>query len=320
MTSLVDDLLDVSRVTRGLVELHVAPLDLRDVVADAVEQATPLMHARRQQLEVAPAAHALDVAGDHKRLVQVLANLLNNAAKYTPEGGRITLSMQLLRTEVLLHVADDGIGMAPDLVERAFDLFSQAERSSDRSLGGLGLGLALVDSLVGLHGGTVVCTSPGLSQGSTFTVRLPRLVDDTAAAPAAAGTVPDSAAPGAGLRIMVVDDNVDAATMLGMLLESTGHTVCVEHDARAALARCQDDPPDVFLLDIGLPEMNGNELARRLRAQASTAGAVLVAVTGYGQAEDRAQTTAAGFDHHLVKPVEMARLFAILDALEVRTA
>jgi signal transduction histidine kinase/ActR/RegA family two-component response regulator len=312
MTGLVDDLLDVSRVTRGLVELSVEPLDIRRIVADAVEQATPLMRERRHHLALELAPDAPVVMGDQNRLVQVLANLLNNAAKYTHEGGHIRLRTEVRAASVLLHVIDDGIGMAPELAERAFDLFTQAERSSDRSLGGLGLGLALVKSIVELHGGTVTCTSPGRHEGSTFTVSLPCVARAAPAATQRALASPAAAAPGAPLRIMVVDDNVDAGTILQMLLQSAGHEVSLEHCPHRALARAAGDPPQVFLLDIGLPEIDGNELAKRLRAHPETAGAVLVAVTGYGQAQDRAQTAAAGFDHHLVKPVDIDRLFSIL--------
>jgi PAS domain S-box-containing protein len=315
MTSLIDDLLDVSRVTRGLVELNMARLDIRHVVNDAVEQVTPIMRARRHHLALALSPEFPQVSGDQKRLVQVMANLLGNAAKYTHEGGHITLTTEVRATHVLLHVTDDGIGMAPDLVDRAFDLFTQAERSSDRSLGGLGLGLALVDSLVGLHGGTVTCSSPGVGHGSSFTVCLPRLPTDESHDTDGASVPADDARHGGTLRIMVVDDNADAAAMLGMLLEASGHAVQVEHGARAALASSAAAPPDVFLLDIGLPDIDGNELAKRLRTQAPTADAVLVAVTGYGQEQDRAQTAAAGFDHHLVKPVDMAKLQAILAAI-----
>jgi PAS domain S-box-containing protein len=314
MTSLVDDLLDVSRVTRGLVTLHRARVDAGTIVDDAVEQVMPLLLARRHTLRVALAQDTPQLDGDPKRLVQVLANLLSNAAKYTPEGGTITVSSEVEAHDVLLHVADNGIGMVPELVASAFDLFTQAERSSDRSAGGLGLGLALVESMVGLHGGTVHCASPGLGQGSLFTVRLPR------PAPEAAGSEGGSdAAPGTGhdgaMRIMVVDDNVDAAAMLAMLLEAGGHHVHVEYGARAALARSETHHYDVFLLDIGLPDIDGNELARRLRAGPMARNAVLVAVTGYGQEQDRAQTAAAGFDHHLVKPVDIAKLQAILAAV-----
>ncbi|QCP15023.1 response regulator [Pseudoduganella umbonata] len=312
MTSLVDDLLDVSRVTRGLAELDMQGLDLHRIVTDAIEQVTPLIRMRGHHLalELTPAAPL--VMGDRNRLVQVFANLLNNAAKYTPEGGHIGLRTEVRPGNVLFHVTDTGIGMAPELAARAFDLFSQAERSSDRSLGGLGLGLALVKSLVQLHGGTVTCASGGLGQGSRFTVCLPRLAaqeDDGAGVLAVEPALHDGGGP---LRIMVVDDNVDAASILALLLESAGHQVVVEYDARDALALSTAGSWDVFLLDIGLPGMDGNELAQRLRAQTGTAGATLIAVTGYGQESDRAQTAAAGFDHHLVKPVDIDELFAIL--------
>jgi PAS domain S-box-containing protein len=311
MTGLVDDLLDVSRVTRGLVELHIETLDLHRVVTDAVEQVTPLIRARRHHLalELAPETPLVD--GDRKRLVQVFANLLNNAAKFTAEGGHIGIRTEVRDSQVLFHVTDDGIGMTPELATRAFDLFTQAERSPDRSLGGLGLGLALVKSLVGLHGGTAASASPGLGRGSSFTVCLPRRLvrEQPGAAAAATSNQQDGGGP---LRIMVVDDNVDAASILAMLLEGSGHEVLVEHGAREALARSKSAGVRVFLLDIGLPGMDGKELARHLRAQAGTADAVLVAVTGYGQESDREQTRAAGFDHHLVKPVDMDSLYAIL--------
>jgi PAS domain S-box-containing protein len=312
MTSLVDDLLDVSRVTRGLVTLNLAPLAIGNVIHDAVEQVTPALRARGHHLVLQLAPDAPPIAGDQKRLVQVLANLLGNAGKYTQEGGRILLATEVHAAHVLVRVTDDGIGMAPDLAARAFELFSQAERSSDRALGGLGLGLALVHSMVTLHGGTVSCSSPGLGRGSTFTVCLPRLADAPATSTPAAVAAPAPARAAGALDIMVVDDNVDAAAMLAMLLETCGHTVTVEHNARAALARCAAGLPDMFLLDIGLPEIDGNELARRLRALPGGAAAVLVTITGYGQAQDRARSAAAGFDHHLVKPVDMAKLQAIL--------
>jgi signal transduction histidine kinase len=310
MTGLIDDLLDVSRVTRGLVELDCAPLDLRDVIADAVEQVTPLAHARHQQLAVRVPSHAVPVQGDAKRLVQVFANILNNAAKYTQEGGAIALRAAVDGAAVVVEVEDNGIGMAPELVARAFDLFAQAERTSDRTSGGLGLGLALVRSLVELHGGKVACESAGPGLGSRFTVRLPCLADahrdGAAGAPACAGGR-------AGLsRIMVVDDNVDAAATLGMLLEASGYAVSVEHDPLRALERAGVETPDVCLLDIGLPGMDGIELAQRLRANPDTAGALLVAVTGYGQDSDRRRALAAGFDHYLVKPVDLQVLCELL--------
>ncbi|HEX8604330.1 MAG TPA: PAS domain-containing protein, partial [Pseudoduganella sp.] len=260
MTSLVDDLLDVSRVTSGLVELEKAWVDVNHIVADAVEQVSPLIRGRHHQLELHLMPDATMVQGDRKRLVQVLANILNNAAKYTQEGGTIQLQTDVRDEHVLLVVTDNGIGMAPELVARAFDLFAQAERSPDRSLGGLGLGLALVRSLVELHHGRVTCESAGVGHGSRFTICLPRL---HMPAHQGGGHAGDAGLHGQvqGLRIMVVDDNVDAAAMLAMLLEASGHHVAVEHDARRALARAREESPQVCLLDIGLPDIDGNQLA-----------------------------------------------------------
>jgi len=310
MSGLVDDLLDVSRVTRGLVALDEAALDIREIVADAVEQVSPLFRARGQHLSVSLPEHAVPVSGDGKRLVQVLANILNNAAKYTQQDGAIVLRAAASGAMVTIDISDNGIGMAPDLVARAFELFAQAERSSDRSSGGLGLGLALVRSLVELHGGSVACESAGPGQGSRFTVRLPCLAD------AAHAEGHHAAAPAPGrtqaLRILVVDDNVDAATTLALLLEASGHEAGVEHDPLHALERARTERPEVFLLDIGLPGMDGNELARRLRAQAENAEALLVAVSGYGQEADRSRALAAGFDRYLVKPVDLQALHGVL--------
>ena len=310
MTSLVDDLLDVSRVTRGLVELENTPFEIRHIVGDAVEQVTSLIQSRRHHLTLHLPPDTTMVIGDKKRLVQVIANILNNAAKYTQEGGNIELTVEVHAEHIVIEVRDNGIGMSPKLAARAFDLFAQAERTSDRSSGGLGLGLALVKNLVELHHGTVTCESAGLGKGSSFTVCLPRLLaNEHSNASQAAASLEQQAHP---LRIMVVDDNIDAATMLAMLLEASGHQVLVEHEARRALERAKNEPTQVFLLDIGLPEIDGNELAQQLRAQPETAQSVLIAVTGYGQESDRRKTLAAGFDHHLVKPVDTKKLAAIL--------
>jgi PAS domain S-box-containing protein len=310
MTGLIDDLLDVSRVTRGLVALDKATLDIGAIMMDAVEQVTPLIRARHHRLQTRMPARAVQVQGDAKRLVQVLANILNNAAKYTQEGGDILLQAEALDSEVVIEVSDNGIGMAPDLVARAFDLFAQAERSSDRSSGGLGLGLALVRSLVELHGGTVACESGGLGEGSRFVIRLPRLPGQ---ALGEAGGAQSGAAGHAGCaRIMIVDDNVDAAATLAMLLEAFGYQASVEHDSQRALERSRSERPEVCLLDIGLPGMDGIELARRLRAQPETSHALLVAVTGYGQDSDRERALAAGFDQYFVKPVDLEKLRGVL--------
>ncbi|AEG91659.1 hybrid sensor histidine kinase/response regulator [Ramlibacter tataouinensis] len=310
MTGLVDDLLDVSRVTRGLVELEQARVDAKRVVRDAGEQVRPLIEARRHRLSLHMPPEPVFVRGDHKRLVQVVGNLLNNAAKYTPEGGEIEVRLRTHDAQVELVVDDNGTGMTPELAQRAFELFAQAARSSDRSQGGLGIGLALVRSLVELHGGRVTAHSDGPGRGSRFTVCLPRLVEPP---PAADAPGPALAAPAAQpLQVMVVDDNADAAQLLAMLVETLGHQVTVETNPLGALERARTLRPQLFLLDIGLPDMDGKELARRLRADPATAGARLVAITGYGQEHDRRGTLAAGFDAHFVKPVDVSQLARLL--------
>jgi signal transduction histidine kinase/ActR/RegA family two-component response regulator len=312
MTSLVDDLLDVSRVTRGLVTLSTQVLDMKRVIDDAAEQIRPLITARRHRVVIELPPGAAHVKGDHKRLVQVVANLLGNATKYTPEGGTIDLRLEADGAEWVLNVSDDGIGMDPGLVERVFDLFTQAERTPDRSQGGLGLGLALVKSLVELHGGTVSAYSPGLGKGSTFTVRLPRFTQEVASPPLPAAD--GRADGGAPLRILLVDDNVDAVHTLQLFLRSGGHQVEVAYCASDALELSKVTAPEVCLLDIGLPDFDGNELARRLRGVPQAAGATLIAMTGYGRQQDRDTAMAAGFDHYLVKPVNTKQLADILAA------
>ena len=320
MTALIEDLLDVSRVTRGLVQLDSEPLDVGAVLHEAVEQVMPLIQARRHDLALRLPPPGTLVAGDRKRLVQVVANLLNNAAKYTPEDGRLEVASFIdAERRLCIDVLDNGIGMAPELAARAFELFAQAERSSDRSSGGLGLGLALVKSLVDLHGGAVACDSAGPGRGSRFSVCLP-LLERQGGAAAPPCDEPRSAAPPGSLRVMVVDDNVDAAVTLSMLLESGGHQVAVEHEALRALECAQQFSPQVCLLDIGLPGIDGLELARRLRALPQAADALLVAVTGYGQERDRDQILGAGFDHHLVKPIDTGRLYALLEGVAAPAA
>jgi CheY-like chemotaxis protein/two-component sensor histidine kinase len=306
----VNDLLDVSRVTRGLVTLEKEELDLNVIVAAAVEQVRPLIDARRHSLTLQLSGRSAHVIGDRTRLVQVISNILNNAAKYTAPGGRITLSVTADEQSVHIAVRDNGVGIAPDILPYIFDLFTQAERTPDRSQGGLGIGLALVKSLVALHGGTVRAASSGMGQGSEFCICLPRLAIP---ADAAVDEAPGAGVPGqSGLRVMVVDDNVDAAQMLAALLEVQGHAVCVEYDGRGALERARLERPEVLLLDIGLPDMDGYELARRLRGQPESAHATLVALTGYGQSQDRKEAEEAGFDHYLVKPADMAQVNEVL--------
>jgi PAS domain S-box-containing protein len=323
MTGLIDDLLDVSRVTRGLITLERAPVALAGVIGEAVEQVRPQMKAKGHQLELhLPSDEAL-VSGDRKRLVQVFANILGNAARYTPDlapgGGRIDLHARLADDSVSVDVCDNGIGMTPDLTARAFELFSQAERSADRAQGGLGIGLALVKSLVELHDGTVAAHSDGPGRGSRFTVVLPRLRvegDDADDEPAAVGAV----APAEALEVLIVDDNVDAAQILAMYIEAVGHRATVWHSPGKALAYAASHPPDLCVLDIGLPEFDGHELARRLRALPGMAALPMVAVSGYGQAHDRDRALAAGFDRHFVKPVMAADILEVLDDVAVRRA
>jgi PAS domain S-box-containing protein len=317
MTGLIDDLLDVSRVTRGLIELDKVALDMQQVVHEAVEQVSPLIRARSHELTIRQSPHSAIVCADKKRLVQVVSNILNNAAKYTPEGGHLALSTEVLDSQVLIQVIDDGIGMTPEMTKHAFDLFAQAERTSDRSSGGLGLGLALVKSMVELHGGTVTCKSKGLGQGSTFSIWLPLLLEKTHRSSESlteTGSQPEHVT---SLRILVVDDNIDAAEMLKLFLEAMGHEVLVEHGPYKALERAALDQPQVCLLDIGLPEIDGNELARRLRAQPENHAVTLVAISGYGQESDRLNALSAGFDYHLVKPVDTKKLVDILSEINV---
>ena len=305
MTGLVDDLLDVSRVTRGLVSLSTQVLDLRKVVDDAAEQIRPLIATRRHTVVLDLPLDAATVKGDHKRLVQVVANLLNNANKYTPEGGRIELRLRQDDGDYVLTVSDDGIGMEPALVARVFDLFSQAERTPDRSQGGLGLGLALAKSLVELHGGSVHAESAGLGKGSSFTVRLPRHTQDLPVSIAQSRGQATAATP---LKVLLVDDNLDAAHTLQLFLGAGGHTVEVAYCGADAVDVARVFEPDVCLLDIGLPDFDGNELARRLRRMPQSTGATLIAMTGYGRQQDREAAMAAGFDHYMVKPVNTVEL------------
>jgi PAS domain S-box-containing protein len=312
MTELVDDLLDVSRVTRGLVELDRRPIDMKTVVSSAVEQVKPLVEARAHALHVCVGAAHASVYGDHTRLVQVLVNLLGNAAKYTPQGGRIDVDVQAGQDTVRVAVADNGSGIEASLLPYVFDIFTQGVRTPDRSQGGLGIGLALVKSLVALHGGQVRARSDGPGRGSVFEVMLPLLADARPADDEAAQAQP-GIGTAAGQRILLVDDNVDAATTLGELLAALGHEVMVRFDGKSALADGPSFVPEVLVLDIGLPDIDGYELARRLRGEPATAGARYLALTGYGQAHDRTLARAAGFDHHFVKPVDIAALQAVLD-------
>jgi PAS domain S-box-containing protein len=310
MALLLDDLLDIARITRGKLELKTEPVKLTDVVDSAVEAARPLLDGKHHSFKVSLPAEALILRADPLRLSQVLSNLLTNAAKYTDPGGHIELSGHVQGGSLCLSVQDDGIGMSPESLERNFEMFSQAEGASTRSDGGLGIGLALVRGLVELHGGAVEAMSEGPGRGSKFTVRLP-LADSVASVAAAAETEAPTVAT-VGRRVLVADDNKDAADALAMLLELAGHEVRVAHGGRAALSLAQTFRPDVAVLDIGMPELNGYEVAKELRREPWGSRMCLVALTGWGQDEDRQRAKDAGFDRHLTKPVDTDALEKLL--------
>lgn len=307
MTGLVDDLLDVSRVTRGMITLQKEVVDIKSVVDEAVEQARPLIESKAHQIEVLTHGSKSRVLGDRKRLIQVVANLLTNAAKFTPDGGHLTVCTKVCEGQVKVTVSDSGIGMSSELLTHAFDLFVQGERTPDRSQGGLGIGLALVKSLVQLHGGTVKAYSKGIDGGTEMTISLPSYEENNQPSLSPANKIAMSATM-EGLRIMIVDDNKDAAEILAMFLQLAGHDVYVEYRAVTALELAKAILPQVCFLDIGLPDMDGKELAQRLRKIPGMENATLAALTGYGQEQDREATEAAGFDKHFVKPAEIQEL------------
>ncbi len=315
LTRLIDDLLDVSRITTGQIRLQQQPLEPNGIVNHAVETIRPLLNERRQALTVSLSPQPMWLYADAARLEQVVINLLGNAVKYTEEGGRIWLTVAQEGDECVLRVRDTGCGIAPELLPRIFDLFTQAERSPDRSQGGLGVGLALVRGLVEMHGGRVEASST-LGQGCEFVVRLPVVAAPTLQPqPRMPSTHrPFPAPPGPPLRVLVVDDNVDAVAMLKMLLETTGHDVRTAHNGPTSLEAALLYRPHVVLLDIGLPGLDGYEVARKIREQAIFKDVVLIATTGYGQDRDRQLSREAGFDHHLVKPLDFDALEAILAA------
>jgi signal transduction histidine kinase/ActR/RegA family two-component response regulator len=298
---LLDDLLDVSRITQGKITLHKEPVELREVVQLALEATRHSIDSRAHTLGVTLPPEPLVIDADRARLAQVLVNLLTNAAKYTDPGGRLMLGVERADGEIVLRVSDNGVGIAPEMLGTVFDLFTQAERSLERAEGGLGIGLTLVRSLVEMHGGTVEARSAGADRGAEFVVRLP--APQAAAAPRQSRGA-DRTAPAAALRVLVVDDNHDAAASLASLLGLWGHQVAVAHDGAHALETARAFTPDVVLLDIGLPGIDGYEVARRLRREAGLPRPVLIALSGYGQETDRHRGRDAGFDEHLVKPVD----------------
>ena len=314
MARLVEDLLDVSRITRGKIELRRAPVELGMVVARAVETARPMIDARKHALTVEVPSESLRVEGDLVRLAQVVANLLNNASKYMEPGGRIALTARREGGDAVLRVRDAGIGIAPDVLPRVFDLFVQADHPHLQAQGGLGIGLTLVRRLVEMHGGTVGASSAGVGRGSEFLIRLPALPPEPARRPDPAITGRDG--KGAVQRVFLVDDNVDAANSLALLLRVWGHEVRVVHSAAQALAAAGEFRPDVALLDIGMPEMNGYEIARLLHARDDLKGTAFVALTGYGQEGDRQRSVEEGFRAHLVKPVDPDVLRELLTTLQ----
>jgi PAS domain S-box-containing protein len=319
LTRLVDDLLDVSRITRGRIELKKEVVDLVTVVGRAVEASRPLIDARKQHLEIVLPAETARIEGDVTRLSQVLSNLLHNAAKYTEEGGHLALHAGCEGDEVVVRVRDDGMGIAPDVLPHVFELFTQSERTLDRAQGGLGIGLTVVKRLVEMHGGRVEAASGGTGCGSEFTVRLPA-VRTTSPEYADAGDERPAVIPppADARRILVVDDNVDAAESMALLLGLGGHAVRTAHDGPSGIQAARELAPDVVVLDIGLPGMNGYEVARALREDPRLRAVILIALTGYGTTEDRGRALGAGFDHHLTKPVDPEALDALIKSLLAR--
>jgi PAS domain S-box-containing protein len=317
LVHLVDDLLDVSRISQGKVVLRRESVDLAAVVQTAVETSRPALEAGRHTLTVRlPPAGTLVVDADVTRLTQIIANLLNNAAKYTPEGGSVSVSAERDEGHALVCVEDSGVGIPPELLPRVFDMFAQVDRTLARSQGGLGIGLALVKRLVEMHDGTVTAQSDGHGRGCRFAVRLPLLEQGSSvAAPAAPQAHPAPATDGA-IRVLVVDDNVDSAESLAKLLGMLGYETGVAHDGHEAMRAAAAFRPRVALLDIGLPGLTGHEVARRIRALDGGHRVLLVALSGWGQEDDRKRSREAGFDHHFVKPVDIEVLTELLATLE----
>lgn len=311
ITRLVDDLLDVSRITRSKVALKREPVEIASVVRRAIEMASPILELRRHRLDVRVPARGLVVDGDADRLAQVMANLLTNAAKYTEPGGDVSVSAERSGDRVLLRVTDTGIGISPEMLSRVFEPFAQEHQALDRAQGGLGLGLTIAAHLARLHRGSVSASSQGPGHGSTFTVELPAS-DGVVRTPPPAPVEPPKAPPAPSLRVLVVDDNEDAAEMLVEALGMLGYGTRAAHDGPEALRIAPEFAPDVALLDLGLPVMDGYELARRLRSAPGGDRLRLIAVTGYGQEADRRRAVEAGFDAHLVKPVDIDAIADLL--------
>jgi signal transduction histidine kinase len=310
MARLVDDLLDVSRITRGKIRLRMEPVDLAGVVQSAVETTRPMLQSRCQTLTLTIPPGPLRMQADPVRLEQILVNLLNNASKYSDERSKILLTVNVEAGAAIIEVTDFGIGIAPEMVPHVFDLFAQADRSLDRAQGGLGMGLTLVRSLVAMHGGTATCRSDGLGRGSTFVVRLPMVTPPVEIDPAPSVETPSDKSR--VFRVLVIDDNIHSAESLALIIKLWGHDTRVAHGGPKALEIAAAYRPEIVLLDIGLPEMDGYAVARSLRATPGLDDALLVAITGYSRDEDRLRSSEAGFDHHLVKPLDLDALEALL--------
>jgi CheY-like chemotaxis protein len=315
LVRLVDDLLDMSRISQGKINLDKQAADVATIVSRAVESSRPLIDARKPELQVTLPDEPMPVEADITRMAQVVLNLLNNAAKYTPEGGRIWLTAEKGGGEIALRVRDTGMGIPANVLPKVFDLFTQAERTLDRAEGGLGIGLTLVRRLTEMHQGSVQAFSDGPGHGSEFVVRLPLLRETPLPLTPTKDGGKRSATAITRNRILVVDDNRDSAESLAMLLRLTGQDVRTVHDGRQALILAEAYRPDLVLLDIGLPGIDGYEVARRLRSVPWIGTTTLVALTGYGGEDDRRQARAAGFDHHMVKPVDFGALHRLLAAL-----
>jgi signal transduction histidine kinase len=315
MVRLVDDLLEVSRITRGKIELRKERVDLAAVVRSAVETSRPLIEAAHHHLAISLPPEPLILEADAIRLAQVIANLLNNAAKYTEEGGQIWLTARREGGEAAVSVRDSGLGIPADMLPRVFDMFAQVDRTLKRSQGGLGIGLTLARTLVEMHGGRVEARSSGPGQGSEFTVRLPLAAAESAAGSPAHGSAPQAVGP-SQQRVLVVDDNRDAADSLGMLLKYLGADAYVVYDGPSALEAVRTYRPSIVFLDIGMPGMDGHEVARQVRQEPEFRDVKLIAMTGWGQEEDRRRSQAAGFDHHQVKPANAETLQALLASLQ----
>ena len=311
MVRLVDDLLDASRVSRGQIALRKSPVDLAEAVRTAVETSRPVIEAAGHALAVTESPTPIGLLADPTRVAQIVGNLLTNAAKYTPPGGRITLAVTREGSEAVIRVADSGVGLPPDMLNRVFDLFTQVDTSLERSQGGLGIGLTLVKRLAELHGGSVSAASAGAGRGSTFTVRLPALPEH--AADLASGPPPPPE-PRGPLKILVADDNADSADSLALMLGILGHEVRTAGDGEVAVALAEAFRPDVILTDIGMPKLNGYDVARLVRQMPWAAGTVVAALTGWGQDDDKQRSLAAGVDYHLVKPVDLDALNRVLAA------